>query len=318
MVCEEESLFTLRRCESNPLITARPQNHWEERSTFNPGGVLEGDIFHLFYRATDVSGISSIGYATITRQMKVDRRLDRPILTPDHEWEELGCEDPRVTRINNTVYMLYTAYSRRGSRIALALSSDLDKFTKIGLVGPDLNDKNAALFPERIRGKLAMIHRIEPSVQIAYFDNPEFHRMADPSLRSQYWTEYLHNLDEHSVIKPEREWEERKIGVGPPPIKTSNGWLIIYHGVDNNHVYRAGAALLDLDDPSKIMARSRTPILEPKEPYEKHGFVRNVVFPESAMVLDGVLHVFYGGADTVCCAATTPLDELLEWLARQH
>ncbi len=318
LTCEEENLFILERHRSNPLITARSKNKWEEGATFNPGGVLEGDTFHLFYRATDVNGISSIGYAAITREMEVVRRLDSPVLTPDQQWEELGCEDPRITRIENTTYMLYTAYSRIGPRIALAQGSDLNRFTKIGLVGPDLPDKNAALFPETISGKHVMLHRIEPSIQLAYFNNPQLQELSDPSLRSQYWTEYLRNLESHTIMKPEEEWERRKVGIGPPPIETPYGWLIIYHGVDDNYVYRAGAALADLDDPSKIVARSRTPILEPKEPYEKHGFVQNVVFPEAAMILDGVLYIFYGAADTVCCVATTPLDEFLRWLSQQR
>lgn len=318
MACEEESLFTLRRSDSNPLITRRPKNKWEERATFNPGGVLDEDTFHLFYRAASASGISSIGCAVITREMEIVRRPDHPVLTPDQQWEELGCEDPRITRIDDIYYMLYTAYSRRGPRVALTSSSDLNQFSKTGLIGPDLPDKNAALFPETIDGKLAMIHRIEPSMQIAYFDNPQLQTLSDPSLRSQYWTEYLQNLDAHTIMKPEVWWEKRKIGVGPPPIKTSEGWLIIYHGVDDSCVYRAGAALANLDNPSNIVARSKTPILEPKEPYEKRGFVQHVVFPEAAMVLDGTLYVFYGAADTVCCAATAPLEELLEWLAQQR
>jgi beta-1,2-mannobiose phosphorylase / 1,2-beta-oligomannan phosphorylase len=163
-----------------------------------------------------------------------------------------------------------------------------------------------------------MIHRIEPSIQIAYFEYPQFEDLSDPSFRSQYWTEYLRNLDAHTIMKPQEWWEKRKIGIGPPPIRTPEGWLMIYHGVDDNYVYRAGAALADLDDPQKILARSKTPILEPREPYEKYGFVPDVVFPEAAMVLDSDLYVFYGAADTVSCVATTRLDELLRWLVQQR
>jgi predicted GH43/DUF377 family glycosyl hydrolase len=318
MAVGEESLSTLNRCDSNPLIAPRPRNKWEEKATFNPGGVLEGRTFHLFYRAVATNGISSIGYAATTADMKTTERPDQPILAPSEAWEEFGCEDARITRIHNTYYALYTAYSRRGPRIALASSSNLNKFTKIGLVGPDLVDKDAVLFPEAIKGNLAMIHRIDPSIQIAYFDNPQFEKLSDPSLRSQYWTEYLRNLDAHTIMKPREWWEKRKIGIGPPPIKTPEGWLMIYHGVDDNYVYRAGAALVDLDDPQKVLARSRTPILEPREPYEKHGLVPEVVFPEAAMVFDSDLYVFYGAADTVCCVATACLDEFLGWLVQQR
>jgi predicted GH43/DUF377 family glycosyl hydrolase len=272
----------------------------------------------LFYRAVDTKGISSIGYAAISADMKTVERCDGPILAPSEVWEELGCEDSRITRIRDTYYALYTAYSRRGPRIALAKSSDLSEFTKIGVIGPDLANKDGVLFPESIRGSFAMIHRIEPSMQIAYFGNSQFENLSDPSLRSQYWTEYLRNLDAHTIMRPHEWWENRKIGIGPPPMKTPEGWLLIYHGVDDNYVYRAGAALADLDDPQKILARSRTPILEPEEPYEKYGFVPDVVFPEAAMVLDSNLYVFYGAADTVTCVATVCLDELLGWLVQQR
>ncbi len=251
------------------------------------------------------------------RNMRTAERPDHPILAPDQRWEELGCEDPRITQIGNRYYMLYTAYSRRGPRIALALSSDLRQFTKVGLIGPDLFDKNAALFPEPINGKLAMIHRIGPSMQVAYFDNPELEKLSDPSLRSKYWTEYLRNLDAHTIMKPEECWEKRKIGLGPPPIRTTEGWLIVYHGVDDNFVYRAGVALADIDEPSRIVARSRTPILEPEKSYEKEGLVPWVVFPETAIVANDNLYVFYGAADTLCCLAMAPLDELLQWLTQQ-
>lgn len=318
MAVGEERLSTLNRCDSNPLIAPRPRNKWEEKATFNPGGVLEDRTFHLFYRAVDTNGISSIGYAALSTDMKTTERPDHPILTPSEAWEELGCEDARITRIHDTYYALYTAYSRRGPRIALATSSDLNKFTKKGLIGPDLVDKDAVLFPKIIKGGLAMIHRIDPSIQIAYFDNLQFEKLFDPSFRSQYWTEYLRNLDAHTIMRPREWWEKRKIGIGPPPIKTPEGWLMIYHGVDDNYVYRAGAALADLDDPQKILARSRTPILEPIEPYEKYGFVPDVVFPEAAMVLDNGLYVFYGAADTVTGVATACLDELLRWLVQQR
>ena len=300
------------------MLTPCPENRWEEKATFNPAGVLGDDCFHLYYRAVDTRAISSIGYATITHDMETVERLDHPIITPDQRWEELGCEDPRITRIRDFYYVLYTAYSRRGPRVALAKSLDLKQFAKIGLIGPDLPDKDSALFPETINGKLAMIHRIEPSMRLAYFDVHQFEKLADLSIRSQYWNEYLHKLDAYTIMKPQESWEERKIGVGPPPIRTPEGWLIIYHGVDSDYVYRAGAALADLDEPEKIVARSRTPILEPKEAYEKYGFVQHVVFPEAAVIWDKILYVFYGAADTVCCVATAPLEELLQWLVQQH
>ena len=307
-------MFALERSDLNPLIEPRPENAWEEKSTFNPGGIYEDKMFHLFYRATSMYDISSIGYAAFTSDMRISERPNHPVLTPDEEWEEFGCEDPRITCVDDTYFMLYTAFSRRGPRIALASGYDRRLFSKNGVIGPDIIDKDAMLFPEAIGGKLALIHRIESSIQIAYFDSEEFRNLGDPSFRSKYWKEYLHNLEAHTIMRPKEWWEARKIGAGPPPIKTPEGWLVIYHGVDVNKVYRTGVALLDPNDPSKIVARSRTPILSPERPYEKNGIVNDVVFAQAAMVSDGVLYVFYGAADKVCCLAVAKLEELLRWL----
>lgn len=117
--------------------------------------------------------------------------------------------------------------------------------------------------------------------------------------------------DHKVIMEPERPWEGRKIGAGPPPIKTEAGWLLIYHGVDPNHVYRARAALLDLEEPWKVIARTPEPILEPEEEYEREGDVPNVVFPEGTAVVGDQLFVFYGAADKVCCVASARLDELI-------
>jgi len=272
----------------------------------------------LFYRSVNEKMISYIGYAAFDRNMKSIERLDHPIMTPKYQWEGLGCEDPRITKIGSRYYMLYTAYSKTGPRVALACGSDHKKFERRGIIGPEQADKDAALFPETINEHFVMIHRIEPSIQIAYFNETQFEALSNHDIRSQYWHEYLHHLETYTIMRPEESWEHKKIGLGPPPIKTPEGWLMIYHGVDDNLTYRVGVALADLDEPFKIVARSKTPILEPTEPYEKYGFVNMVVFPEASMVLDGILYVFYGAADTVTCLATAPLDELLEWLVKQN
>jgi predicted GH43/DUF377 family glycosyl hydrolase len=123
------------------------------------------------------------------------------------------------------------------------------------------------------------------------------------------------NYNKHSLlIKPEETWEALKIGAGVPPIMTEKGWLIIYHGVSEEHVYSAGAILLDLKEPTKILGRTRTPILSPEERYELKGDVNNVVFPTGACILDNMLFVYYGAADKMCCLATIELKEILDYL----
>ena len=127
------------------------------------------------------------------------------------------------------------------------------------------------------------------------------------------------NFEKHTLLlKPEQDWEALKVGAGPPPIKTKYGWLLIYHGVDKDRFYRAGAALLDLNEPSKVIGRTKTPILEPKEPYEKNGDVNNVVFPTGACIIDGKLFVYYGAADKVCCLASAELESLLDFILQDN
>jgi len=185
-------------------------------------------------------------------------------------------------------------------------------FRKVRFGWPDRNDKDCVIFPERIDGKVAILHRLESKVQIAYFDSVE-----SLAKSRSFWTKYLPHFGDYEILRAKFPWEKRKVGVGTPPIKTERGWLVIYHGVSLDRVYRAGALLLDLDDPKKVIARTRSPILEPETDFEKSGFVSNVVFPDGAVVLDGELLTYYGGADRVCCVASCPLDEFLDELEKE-
>ena len=239
-------------------------------------------------------------------------RSSSPVLSPSADWEEFGCEDPRIIPFEGTFLITYTAFSRRGPRIALASTKDFSDFQKFALVGPDRDDKDCVIFPERIDGKIALLHRLQLKVQIAYFDGLE------SLIKSHsFWREYVTHFDDYEVMRPKFPWEERKVGVGPPPIKTDRGWLVIYHGVSADRVYRAGAMLLDLDEPRKVLARTREPILEPEMEFEKKGVVRNVVFPDGAVIENGELLSYYGGADRVCCVASAPIDEFLDELEKQ-
>ena len=158
---------------------------------------------------------------------------------------------------------------------------------------PSVPDKNCVIFPEKIKDKYVMYHRVHPHIWVAYSDD-------------------LIKWDNHNIImSPEQEWEYFKVGPGAPPVKTEKGCLIIYHAVDDKHHYRVGLAFADLEDPSKIIWRMKTPLLEPEEPYEKNGVVPNVVFSSGAVVIKDKLFVYYGGADTVLCVATANLKDVL-------
>ena len=266
----------------------------------------------MLYRAVDANQISRLGYARTSNGTEISFRSSTPVLEPSAEWEEFGCEDPRITPLDGTFYVTYTAYSRRGPRIALAQTQDFVHFQRHGLVGPDLNDKDCVIFPERVNGKVAILHRVQSEVQIAYFESFEALKGS-----REFWDGYLKHYRDYEVIKPLFSWEKRKVGSGPPPIKTDRGWLLIYHGVSIDRTYRAGAILLDLDEPSRVLARTRQAILEPEMEFEKHGIVPNVIFPDGAVVLRGELLAYYGGADRVCCVASAPLDEFLDELEKQ-
>jgi len=301
----------LSRHNSNPIITPRKGVDWEVNGTFNPSAASDNEIVHMLYRATDENRISRLGYARIVHGTEIAYRSAEPVFGPSAEWEEFGCEDPRITRFEGTYYVTYTAYSRRGTRLALASTQDFVNFTRYGLVGPDRNDKDAVLFPERIRGKIAILHRLRSRIQVAYFES-----IDSLTKTNDYWSHYMKHLSDYEIMGPKFAWERRKVGVGPPPIKTDLGWLVIYHGVSIDHVYRAGAVLLDLDNPLKVTARTKDPILEPVADFETQGVVPNVVFPDGAVVQDKQLWVYYGGADKVCCSAFIPLAELLDELRK--
>ncbi len=246
----------LVRSSKNPVIEPRPQIAWEVGGTFNPGAAKNGEVIHILYRAVNEHNISSLGHATTADGETIVDRSPGPVLAPVGSWEVLGCEDPRITAFHGGFYVFYTAYSPRGPRVALASTTDFMNYERYGVVGPDYDDKDAALFPELIGGKFAVVHRIAPNIEVAFFHSIK--RMEKVS-QNPYSKNYLKRIETNIIMKPKWKWEEQKVGIGPPPIRTSVGWVVIYHGVDSNTVYRAGAALLDLENPRRVIARiSRT------------------------------------------------------------
>jgi len=309
-----DARLQLKRYERNPLIAPRPGVEWEHRGTFNPGAV--GDSWgrvHILYRAVDSNGTSRLGYASTADGAGVTFRSLHPVFSPSLTLEEFGCEDPRLTRLDDVFYATYTAFSRQGPRIGIASTTDFSEFKKLGIVGPNADDKDFVLFPERIDGKVAALHRLGTTIQIAYFD--DIRSLVDSE---KFWSSYIEHVEDHTILRGKQPWETWKVGAGPPPVKTARGWLLIYHGISANRVYSAGAALLDLKNPSVVLARTRTPILIPETTYEREGVVPNVVFPCGNVVHDGTLTVYYGGADAVCGAATVSLEKFLDDLVSEN
>jgi len=290
----------LRRYEGNPILKPKPGNKWESEYVFNPAVVYDHGLFHLLYRAMGMDEISRVGYAVSTDGFDF-LRFDKPVFSPKLILEPRGCEDPRIVKIEDTFYMAYTAYSQRGVRIGLASTKNFIQWERHD-IDWERDDKDAVLFPEKIGGKYVLLHRPMDKKPVSI------------------WIAYSDNLIEwdgrREIMAPlgKGSWEDQKIGACAPPIKTEKGWLLIYHGVDEERVYRLGAAVFSLEDPSKLVYRHPEPILEPEADYEiRGGEVPNVVFACGACEVrdKAKYYIYYGGADSVVCVATVDKEEML-------
>jgi len=320
------------------ILLEKTQLEFENAGVLNPGVIRLGDSVHVFYRAVQKGNYSSIGYCKLDGPLTVAERWNKPILVPECEYESHGVEDARVVKIDDLYYLTYTGYDGINARGALAISKDLKKFKNREIIVPpvtysefvlvaesagkvnenyyrnrkfyhqDLDpesqmmlwDKNVVFFPRRINGKLVYLHRIRPGIQIVYASS-----MKD--LTSEFWDKYLLNLQEHIVMDPVFKHESSYIGSGCPPIETEHGWLLIYHGVehtDRGYVYSACAALLDLNNPVKVIARLPYALFSPQYEWELNGEVNNVVFPTGTSLFGNTLFIYYGAADTVIASAS--------------
>jgi len=319
----------LKRFKNNPIIAPRGDD-WESIAVFNPAAVYRDGKIHVLYRAVGeyYPYISRLGYAIFDKDLNLIERFKEPCFVPDFKVWEMSIEDPRLTELEGKLYLTYVATPTPGPpgavrrrlgipmptasampRTALAEVKDFHNYNRMGIITPfGADERDVVLFPEKINGRYAILHRAANWIGADY-------GTSGPAI----WFAWMDSLDEKMqghklVLQGETEWEGNKLGAGPPPIKTDAGWLLIYHGVDENTVYRAGAALLDLEEPWRVIARSSEPILEPEEDYEKLGDVPNVVFPEGIVRIDDEFIIFYGAADKVCCAARVCSDELIDYL----
>jgi predicted GH43/DUF377 family glycosyl hydrolase len=323
----------LVRHAGNPVIEPSPVNSWESKATFNPAALSEVGKVHLLYRAIGDNDVSVLGYASSADGRRFERS-ERPAYEPREPFEGAGpnvhssathlvylsggggrggCEDPRLVQIGDRVYMIFTAFNGWNSiRIALT-SISLEDFLnqewnwkKPVLISPPGEiHKNWVIFPEKIRGKYAILHSISPKILVDYFDSlDDFdggkHIASCPGNRMP-------------PVGCRDLWLR---GAGPTPIKTKYGWLLLCQLMDTRdpNRYKLGAMILDADDPTKVLYRSKKPILEPDEAYENQGWKAGVIYSCGAVVKDGELVVYYGGADRVVCAASAPLDRFLSEL----
>lgn len=316
-------MFTLTRSSHNPILSPVKEHPWEAAAAFNGCPIMRNKKKYMVYRAmsepdllrephtrTSVigRGISTDGYHFEDRKV---------LIAPDREFDYYGCEDPRVTKLDDTYYIFYTAlggypFSADTIKVAVALSNDLETITEKHLVTP-FNAKAMALFPERINGKIAALLTVntdrKPS-DICYveFDKPE--DIWSP----EFWDAWYENLEAHKLHI--RRLPDDQIELGAPPVKTEKGWLFLYSHIQRygrpDQVFGVEVLLLDDKNPRNIIGRTKGPFMAPEAYYEEVGQVAHIIFPSGALINKDHFEIYYGGADTHCAMATIPLDNLLK------
>ena len=324
---------------------------FENEGVLNPAVFQEDNTVHVFYRAVRSGNNSTIGYAKLDGPTTVVSRNKKPLIAPDFSYESQGVEDARIVKIDDLYYMTYTAYDGKNPVGAYATSKNLVDFEKHGIITGKIKleeaikllkengesnkmyvdflshqieaseenregllpDKNLILFPRKINDKFVLLHRIKPAMQIIQVND-----LAD--LTAAFWIENIKNLNESTFLAPVHEHESAYLGGGCPPIETAEGWLIIYHGVTKTvegNIYNACAALFDIENPKKEIARLPYPLFSPEEIWERNGYVNNVVFPTGTATFDDRLYIYYGAADDCIAVASVNLPDLISELLAQ-
>lgn len=333
----------ITRCKENPIV--RPGIFdWRKATVFNPAVILEKGRFYMYERAAGslMPFHCYIGLLESDDGIHFTHVTDEPIITPGTFGFPYGSvQDPRIVKIEGRFYLTYAlrpssygyyptgvgkpievspeypdGWSRKESfmtRSGIMVSDDMIHFEQVAYTTPfEINDRDNILFPEKINGKFALLRRPEE------YTGEEF-----GTEKAGMWICYSDNLVDWSEPKllavPEQSWESKKIGGSAPPIRTDKGWLTLYHGVDDHNVYRAGAMLLDIENPGKIIARAKSFIMEPEEYYEKFGlYIPDVIFSTAAVEKEGILHIYYGCTDTAISLATVPTEELIDFVMEQR
>jgi predicted GH43/DUF377 family glycosyl hydrolase len=330
----------LQKHPENPILCPHPGHSWENLVVCNPGVIHHNGAFHMLYRAAgnDADHVIHFGLATSRDGIHFERQSDQPILSPSADGPDAGCiEDPRIVHLDGHFYITYayrafkpgqywlkadnSAFSPEDPTLpplfghnmtasGLLLSDDLRSFRRLGrITRPDVDDRDVILFPEKIGGKYVMLHRPMQWVGPAY-------NTRHPAIWISFSDDLLTWQDSSLLAKGEFDWE-KKIGGSTPPIKTPQGWFVIYHAVDSEGIYRVGVMMLDLNDPTQVIARTPEPIMEPEEDFEWNGlYPHGVVFPTANVVLDDMLYVYYGCADQTIGLATADFPAMVEFVMR--
>jgi len=275
--------------------------------------VLEFSLSDPEVSLQDTRGISYKGtdYLSTLSHIRLARSVDgynfeiegEPFLFPDAPEEVFGVEDPRVTFLEGFYYINYTVVSPDGWATALARTRDFKAVEKMGIIFCPEN-KDVSIFPGKVNNRYHALHRPDNSI------------FGKPSIWYAESEDLLHWGGHRCLVRPKGDrWEDEKIGGGPPCVETPEGWLQIYHGKAEDGGYSLFGLLLDLNDPCRILKRSKEPILRPEADYEKKGFYGNCVFSNGLVEKDdGTLLIYYGASDCMTCVAETSVDEVLKML----
>lgn len=300
----------LERHPANPVLLPDPASAWECYNVFNPAVIYHRGLFHMWYRAQGLDWVSRLGYA-VSQDGVHWNRLREPVLVPHDGSDSRGIEDPRVVELDGAFYMTYTAYGRefygqgqpthRGGGILPMIARSENRITwqRLGPLVRGEDNKDHVLFPRRIGGRYAALHRRWPQVWLAFSD--DLRTWPPGAMRPLFGP------------RGEGHWDGKSVGANGVPLETEEGWLLLYHGYDADHVYKFGVCLLDLEEPWRVIRRPQMPIFWPEELWELRGDVPNVVFSCANPVVEGTVYVFYGGGDHVIGLATCRLDDLVDF-----
>lgn len=305
----------VRRYDGNPILTHRVWPY-PVNSVFNPGVAVVNGHYLLLVRVEDRRGLSHLCAARSANGINNWAIDPMPTFTPQPEKfpeESWGVEDPRITWLEDREQWIiaYTAYSQVGPLVSLASTTDFTTFERLGPVMPPEN-KDAALFPVKFKGRYAMLHRPSPS---------------SSESGKHIWISFspdLKHWGDHKVVLTARTgswWDANKIGLSPPPLETAEGWLIMYHGVRetiNGSIYRVGLALLDREDPNHVLSRTDRWILGPEDTVERCGDVGNVIFPCGWILNGDRLSIYYGSGDSCVAVAFASLSQVLGLLGKSE
>ena len=336
------------------VLLEKTQHEFENSAVLNPAVLQQENTLHLFYRAVRTGNHSSVGYCRLEGPLNVVERSDRPIFKPKLACESQGIEDPRITQINGTYYLSYTAFDGTNALGAYAITEDLKTFNRLGVITPQFTidayeklissqyeinhlDKYIAKnligqkkFEESLKKKLLVWDKnivffpkkINQKLTVLHRLYPSIQILYfnhPDELTTYFWKKYISTLKAHVVLNPKYKHESGHIGAGCPPMETDQGWLLIYHAaqrVNSKYIYHATAALLDYENPSIELSRLKQPLFSPTMPYELKGQVNHVVFPTGTALFGDELYIYYGAADSRVAVASININKLVNKLVQ--